>query len=355
MDINTLINDYNEIKECTYKGEIYSVRDNGAVLRHARDGKRIRKEDEIWTFGKPNINTGYMEIGSERVHRIVAFAFLGTPPSSQHIVDHIDTNRRNNRPENLRWFTRLENVLNNPFTRRKIEYLCGSIEVFINNPSIIQNFVDQDPNFKWMRTVTKEEAQAAYKNISTWLSKPRKGKQTSGSFGEWIYQPYTPTKEIINNGINTIINQPKFDEPQEIVDSTIPEDYQDCNLTESLTPNAIQRKWRTPTEFPLCPTKIGEQPIISYFKNLKKNAIASKNQYSTHYIDDFALCDNNSIIVTTYANEGLKKYSIITITFEDGKFVHEGRTCFERRSTQKEITLAKGLEWTGGEVLDDYC
>ena len=27
---------------------------------------------------------------------------LGNPPTEQDVIDHIDTNRRNNRPENLR-------------------------------------------------------------------------------------------------------------------------------------------------------------------------------------------------------------------------------------------------------------
>lgn len=33
MDMYSILNDYREVKECTYKGEQYSVRDNGAVLR----------------------------------------------------------------------------------------------------------------------------------------------------------------------------------------------------------------------------------------------------------------------------------------------------------------------------------
>ena len=85
MVMYSILNDYTETKECSYKGEHYSVRDNGAVLRHAREGKRIRKDDGTWTFGKPNENTGYMEIGSERVHRIVAFAFLGEQIGRAHV------------------------------------------------------------------------------------------------------------------------------------------------------------------------------------------------------------------------------------------------------------------------------
>lgn len=34
-----MLNDYTEIRECTYKGERYSVRNNGAVFRHEREGK----------------------------------------------------------------------------------------------------------------------------------------------------------------------------------------------------------------------------------------------------------------------------------------------------------------------------
>ncbi len=132
------IDDYKEVKDCIYKEEHYSVRDNGAVMRHPREGKRIRKDDNVWTFGKPNDITGYMEIAGQRVHRIVAFAFHGNPPTDQHVVDHIDTNRRNNRPGNLRWLTRLENALNNPITRARIENLCGSIEVFLADPSILR-------------------------------------------------------------------------------------------------------------------------------------------------------------------------------------------------------------------------
>ena len=110
------VDDYKEIAECVYKGEQYSVRDNGAVIRHLREGKRPRKDDGVWTFGVKNSANGYMQIGTHRVHIIVATAFYGERDSKVYVVDHIDTNRCNNRKENLRWLTRLENVLMNPVT-----------------------------------------------------------------------------------------------------------------------------------------------------------------------------------------------------------------------------------------------
>lgn len=36
--------DFIEIMECEYKGKHYSVRDNGAIMRHVRNGKPKRKD-----------------------------------------------------------------------------------------------------------------------------------------------------------------------------------------------------------------------------------------------------------------------------------------------------------------------
>ena len=39
----------------------------------------------------------------KKVHQIVAETFLGDKPSANHCVDHINRNRQDNRPSNLRW------------------------------------------------------------------------------------------------------------------------------------------------------------------------------------------------------------------------------------------------------------
>ena len=179
-----ILDDFEKEVQCTYKNETYSVRDNGSVLRHPKTGKKTRPTDNKWTFGKYNDKTGYAEIAGERVHRIVAIAFIGNPPSPQHVVDHIDTNRRNNRPENLRWVTKLENILLNPITAKKVEYLCGSIEIFLKDPSILRDNAS-DPNFAWMRAVSKEEAAASLERLQSWSKSDR--PSMGGSLGEWIY------------------------------------------------------------------------------------------------------------------------------------------------------------------------
>ena len=108
----TVDEEYTEERECLYEGRCYIVRNNGAVMRIPSPGKRETKNDNIWTFGSIDTN-GYLTIAGVRVHIIVAKAFLGDKPKGL-VIDHIDTIRTNNRPSNLRYVTRFENLVNNP-------------------------------------------------------------------------------------------------------------------------------------------------------------------------------------------------------------------------------------------------
>jgi len=196
------LNDFTLENECIYKDESYSVRDNGAVFRYPLNGKRQRPTDNNWTFGKLNNKTGYLEIASARIHRIVATAFLGEALSKEHVVDHIDTNKQNNRPDNLRWVTRLENILLNPITARRIEIVCGSVEAFLADPS---KFRDKfpDPNYEWMCAVSIQESQASKERLLAWAKsdKPLQG----GSLGEWIYN-----RSISNQSTATVEKEIDF-------------------------------------------------------------------------------------------------------------------------------------------------
>lgn len=58
--------DFTEVCECDYKGEHYSVRDNGAIMRHP-NGDRKRPYDNKWTFGNKDAKSGYMKAMGVRV------------------------------------------------------------------------------------------------------------------------------------------------------------------------------------------------------------------------------------------------------------------------------------------------
>lgn len=326
------INQFKRQVDCAFKGEIYSVRDNGAVFRHSRKNKPKRKLDDQWTFGTPN-NYGYLLIASEVVHRIVAYAFLGEPPSErQNIVDHIDTNRQNNRPENLRWLTKLENILLNPITVKRIIFHCGSMEAFLENPSILNNYVRKDPNFQWMRAVTPEEAKTSWIRLNNWAKRKDDGFNTKrGRIGEWIFADNRDT-----------ILTPKNEE-----------------FVVSKTPNAIQKNWKTPSEFPLCPKVSSENPIEEYFINLTIGFLFSSNKYSDSFVEDFAFSKDKSVlwIICKNAESGaIKPWSVVQVTFESDFFVHTSLgSFFEEDGAEKEFTLAQGLEWKGGNTFDDFA
>ena len=171
--------------DVSFKDERYRVRDNGAVFRCARPQARRRPLDELWTFGTLNRHSGYPELAGHVVHRIVATAFHGPCPSAEYVVDHIDTNRQNNRADNLRWVTRLDNILLNPITRTRIELEYGSLEAFFENPGA--SFL---PNMEWMRAVTKEQAAASRERLLAWAQTGQ--NSGGGSLGGWVYQPAKP-------------------------------------------------------------------------------------------------------------------------------------------------------------------
>ena len=164
----TVDDEYTQTIRCSYEGREYLVRDNGAICRVPRSNTRPAKYDGVWTFGVKDSSKGYMFLASTvRVHRVVCTAFHGPAPEQDMVVDHIDTNRCNNRPENLRWVTGLENALENPVTRKKIIALCGSLEAFLNDPSIIRTKACP-PDVDWMKTVTRAEADYCRKRMDEW-------------------------------------------------------------------------------------------------------------------------------------------------------------------------------------------
>ena len=313
------LEDFKQEKECVYKNERYAVRDNGAVLRYPLDGKRSRPSDNKWTLGKLNTKTGYLEIASVRIHRIIATAFHSESPTKEHVVDHIDTNKQNNRPDNLRWVTRLENILLNPITARRIEIICGSVEAFLADPS---KFKDKftDPNYEWMCAVTAEEAQISLERMLSWANnnKPLKG----GSLGEWIYN-------------REIIETPTTTKP---------------NYMLSKTPNAAQRiNYFTdkPNEYPSTPQAFEGNPLTTYHDNLKEGAPFFRNHNGEYIVVKHGFSkDKHSLYVMTksayvwrerengehipvpvaeLSEKILDKnlpHSLTEITYEDGLFIH---------------------------------
>lgn len=336
---------YTEERELTYKGEAYSVRDNGVVMRHAKTGKKPRSLDNLWTLGKVNTNN-YLYFSSIAIHRLVCIAFHGEPPSSQHVVDHIDTNHLNNRPENLRWLTKLQNTLNNPITRKKVIQICGSVEAFLEDPSLLYEHENEDPNFKWMRFVTKEEAKNCLEHWEKWQPHPERQTKSKG-IGEWIFKKptYKDTGLIVESStidLDTSCSNDSLYQYEKVPDL-------------ELAPNvALGPNWKTPTNFPLCPSDGLDLNI--YLQNLTKDSIFSTNKYGSSIVLEAGINNDELIVATAMKDNDVKSYGVVRIFIDKDKYVHDCiRTCFSDIGCEKYYTLAMGQEWTGGDCIDDYC
>lgn len=335
------VNDFINEKECLFEDERYSVRDNGAIFRHSREGKRNRKSDEQWTFGIENLENGYLHISSVRVHRIVATAFHGDPPDPKYVVDHIDTNRHNNRPENLRWLTRLENTLQNPVTRKKIEYLCGSIEAFLENPSML-NDRQLEPSYSWMRTVTKEEATNCKNRMAIWASQENK-----------IYKARSD-RYIDIDRVRASYEKSMF-KPLNKFDAGFGREP-GLDITKTMWSAAYMF---APNYFHLCPDSFKSDRLQEYFQNIKvgKDFASTENDenhpelsYSLKVIDSIIRQEKQLLVV--FCERTDKKFVIVGIELYNKNqwFIHYNLGAY----SDLEIAQQRFVEAQKFEVKDFY-
>jgi hypothetical protein len=94
-----------------YGGE-YQVNENGSVRRKTLTYRNRYSE----VVSQKTLPSGYKVVWlggrdgqNHYVHRLVAFAFIGPPPSDLHQVAHWDGDKAHNSVANLRWATRSEN------------------------------------------------------------------------------------------------------------------------------------------------------------------------------------------------------------------------------------------------------
>lgn len=95
------------VRICGYE-ELYQV-SNLARVRSIRNNLILEEEVMNLNYRRVCLQNGRRN--KLLVHRLVALAFLGEPPSQQHTdVNHIDGNPSNNLPDNLEWTTHQENI-----------------------------------------------------------------------------------------------------------------------------------------------------------------------------------------------------------------------------------------------------
>ena len=109
-------------------------------------------------------------------------------------------------------------------------------------------------NFEWMRTVTKEEAQESRERLERWAASTT--APSGGVIGEWIF-------DVRNSA----------ERPEEPVSDVA-----------SLTPNAVQRNWRTPAKFEQCPDACSLDALTEYAVRLSEGTVFAHYAYGPSVI-----------------------------------------------------------------------
>lgn len=183
-----------------------------------------------------------------------------------------------------------------------------------------------------MRTVTKEEAENTKCNLLKWTKKDIIPK--GGTLDRWIFSKQEKDNNNNNNNNEIIIEEP---------------------IVQSLTPNAVQKNWKTPSEFPNCPPTVNDNAIAAYKGKLIKGAVFSKNKYGESIVERSEINGALNELFVITKTENAISYSLAKVLVEKNVLVHETvRSFLTLTGAQKQFTLLLGLEWDGEDSIDDY-
>jgi hypothetical protein len=107
------IKDYEDLYKISDKGHVKSLdrytKTKGGVLKLIK-GKTLKPSIDTHGYYKVSLSK-FGKVSTQKVHKLVAIAFLGHIPCKQKIVvDHINNNRLDNCVENLQLISQRENT-----------------------------------------------------------------------------------------------------------------------------------------------------------------------------------------------------------------------------------------------------
>ena len=127
--------------------------------------------------------------------------------------------------------------------------------------------------------------------------------------------------------------------------------------TPSLTAGAIQRKWRTPTEFPQCPKTTSPDALKTYLERLVAGAVFASNRYGENTVAEAAIGPSGVLSVVCMTPSEIKNWSHACVYLESDAIVHEsGGMFFTQEGAMKAHCKSIGAPFDAYEgSIDDFC
>jgi hypothetical protein len=126
------------------------------------------------------------------------------------------------------------------------------------------------------------------------------------------------------------------------------------SLFPSLTPLAVQARWKVPTEFPSCPDEYTDDGLMLYASRLAFGTIFAQNNFSTSLVVEHRLRDDDLIVLTRFDGEAIKDWAVAHISVLDGRFLHRSEfTFYTLQGALKHFCALAGEQFD--ESIDDYC
>lgn len=121
----------------------------------------------------------------------------------------------------------------------------------------------------------------------------------------------------------------------------------------SLTPSAVQIRWKVPTEFPECPTVVTEDGLKLYAEQLDFGMVFAENSYSTSILVLHQLTEMGLVVLTRFIGETIKDWAVAHVSIKDGLFNHRSEhTFYELKGALKHFCELTGERYD--ESIDDY-
>lgn len=122
----------------------------------------------------------------------------------------------------------------------------------------------------------------------------------------------------------------------------------------SLTPLAVQVRWRVPTEFPSCPDEFTDDGLLLYESHLTFGSIFAQSDLTTSLVVHHRLEGEDLIVLTRFAGENIKDWAVARIFIHNEKFHHRSEsTFFTLNGALKHFCELVGEDMA--ESIDDYC